>query len=53
MKENFVVLNENELEEVEGGIGLAAGIAIGAGVVLAASAAVSFFNGYVEAGRGE
>ena len=45
----FELLNENELEEVDGGIAVGTAILIGSGVVLGVGALVSFFNGFSDA----
>lgn len=53
MNKEFMVLNEYELAEVDGGsISLAAGIAIGCAGMLVVSAAASAYNGYQDAKRG-
>ncbi|MEE1057017.1 MAG: class IIb bacteriocin, lactobin A/cerein 7B family [Acutalibacteraceae bacterium] len=44
----FLALSDNEMEEVNGGIGFGVACLIGAGGVLVISAAVSAFNGYQE-----
>lgn len=46
---NFQGLNDNDLEMINGGIGVGAAILIGCGVVMGCGAVVSFFNGYSDA----
>lgn len=49
MDSKFECMSENELQEIDGGIGIGVAILIGCGIVLIIGAAVSFYNGYSEA----
>ena len=47
----FENLQDNELQEIDGGIPPLAAVGIGVGVIMGLSAFVSAFNGYHEAAR--
>ena len=49
----FENLQDNELQEIDGGIPPLAAVGIGVGVIMGLSAVVSAFNGYHEAARGK